>query len=448
LFEKCSKLYASCSNKVEIEIDLDMISKRLEGGYYRSDKSVLADLSLLKSNFLKCDESKSNFESATLLYDKIQAVIRGDANSSSKNKSFLERRIEFDKKSKSQSRLWSTLLENNGPCKGVSQIEQGIVSCINIGNDFSFDAFMLCAMAVLCTTLSDRALIFEVLDRGLKHKRIGDVSDFLEIGGLKIIAQWLDDATPRINKENGAVEEPSQTAALLLRILNFLQYMPFKIELIIETQINKKIKKVKKIVSALDKESSPKQLRGLDPSDLQESVEHLMKTWTKKGGEQESNSSDEAFESLMEEMNKQLASIAEHEREGRVPPWIEKMKPKKRKVVPLSKDLISKQNAARKRSEELKEGQAFLSQAKRAKLQTQIALGEELANEYIKKRDAWKIERERSKVKLLEQDRKGHIPTVKNAPKIRWSSNLVSYHYYDAEKEFSDSDENDDETSC
>ena len=443
--EKCSKLYASCSNKVEIEIDLDMISKRLEGGYYRSEKSVLADLSLLKSNFLKCDESKSNFESATLLYDKVQAIIRGDANSSRKNKSFLERRIEFEKKSKSQSRLWSTLLENNGPCKGVSQIEQGIVSCINIGNDFSFDAFMLCAMAVLCTTLSDRALIFEVLDRGLKHKRIGDVSDFLEIGGLKIIAQWLDDATPRINKENGAVEEPSQTVALLLRILNFLQYMPFKIELIIETQINKKIKKVKKIVSALDKESSPKQLRGLDPSDLQESVEHLMKTWTKKGGEQESNSS---FESLMEKMNKQLASIAEHEREGRVPPWIEKMKPKKRKVVPLSKDLISKQNAARKRSEELKEGQAFLSQAKRAKLQTQIALGEELANEYIKKRDAWKIERERSKVKLLEQDRKGHIPTVKNAPKIRWSSNLVSYHYYDAEKEFSDSDENDDETSC
>ena len=198
-------------------------------------------------------------------------------------------------------------------------------------------------------------------------------------------------------------------------------------------------------MSALDKESSPKQLRGLDPSDLQESVEHLMKTWTKKGGEQESNSS---FESLMEKMNKQLASIAEHEREGRVPPWIEKMKPKKRKVVPLSKDLISKQNAARKRSEELKEGQAFLSQAKRAKLQTQIALGEELANEYIKKRDAWKMERERSKVKLLEQDRKGHIPKVKTAPKIRWSSNLVSYHYYDAEKEFSDSNENDDETSC
>merc|ERR1719215_637764 len=132
-------------------------------------------------------------------------------------------------------------------------------------------------------------------------------------------------------------------------------------------------------------------------------------------------------------MKSKLKVLNEYEEKGKTrAPWLEKLEPAKappKKQVIMTKQMKANQIAARKRSQELNEARAFRDQAKRNKQEIQKAMSQELAQEYIKKRDAWKKERENAKIKLLQSD-VGDVSDIGKQRHVHWKDELVSIHHY------------------
>ena len=442
---------------VEIPMSIHMIRLRLEGFYYTNKLSILADIKVIMNNCFKLKKSSEVCVAASELFELFKNRLNVQLENDNKTNStsdclgdYLDQRFHYSERFKTN--FWSPLSRAGGEkWKGVSFIEQEITKSLHIENDSSvtFDAIQLLATSTMCSTLSDRALILEIIRRQLKAEKGSNlVHKFMSAGGLRVITSWLAESiTPVLVKkrikQNELSRVPSPTGPLLISILNLLEEMPFDLELIKESQVDKRIRRLKKSIDANISDSNSLQALlvicgGIDPKSVQKATDSLYDTWKTRHMKGLKVSYPNPFSKLQQEVKIKLKELKEFESRGERAPWLEKLDSVKNTDISSEKPVFSretkaKQIAARKRSQELKEGQAFREQAKKNRLEMQKALSEELAEEYKRKRDAWKVEREKSKIKLLQRDKVVDVPSVVKGRRVRWNDKLVTLHTYEIE---------------
>ena len=97
---------------------------------------------------------------------------------------------------------------------------------------------------------------------------------FLAAGGMKLLARWLVDSFTVVSAPSPNHKSPvtqlcaqhiaSPTGCLLLPLLHLLKFIPFDKNIVVESQIHKSIKRLKKLLTVL--------VEGLDPNALGEVV--------------------------------------------------------------------------------------------------------------------------------------------------------------------------------
>ena len=448
------------SHVIEIPMDIKTIRLRLENMYYTNKLSVIADIKQMMENCFKLKAPSQKCVAASELYEFFKGNLNAQKSKNKSNRSiptesyssddYLDQRLKYSKQN--DSSFWFALKKDKeGKWRGVSVIEQMIIESVNEEPDSSlaFDVNKLIASSTMCSTLSDRALILEILHRRLTVKNGSAlVHKFMAAGGLRIITSWLiDSTTPALkNKSKQSIisRTASLTGPLLIRILKLLEKMPFDLSLVKESQVDKRIRKLKKSIDG--NICNPKSLQalssicgGLDPKLVQKATDNLFNTWKDQHSRGASISCSSPFLDLMCEIKTQLKTLKECESKGTRASWLEALDSIKPVETPIeasisNKETKTKQDAARKRSQELKEGQAFKEQAKKNRTERKKAMSEELAQEYKRERDAWKIKREKSKIKLLHRDKKVvDVATEVKARRVRWKDHLVTIHTYEIE---------------
>lgn len=156
-----------------------------------------------------------------------------------------------------------------------------------------------------------------------KHFDCHKFAKFLSAGGLKVLNQWLADATTPTEIKGRPKPRASHTGPIILPLLSILSSIPFRMDLVKDSQINKQVKKLKKTVEKLidsfeiddeddlsdnsdDTEGTPtpKTLSdfchplsgGMPVVAVQESVNELMDTWRIAAIEEKRRSEEESKE--------------------------------------------------------------------------------------------------------------------------------------------------------
>ena len=182
------------------------------------------------------------------------------------------------------------------------------------------------------------------------------LDNFLGAGGLKILNRWLIEASTQVNaptpksqpgSSNNArlpatTTKPSPTRPLILPILSILEYIPFDKKLVMDSKINRQIRKLgKQVDGILDARAKGKHQKGdLDNwtlsgngtdalDEIKEAVDGVKSTWeesTKRPYER----IPDPFESLKAKMRERLHTLTDFEA-GRIdrPDWIEEQEDKK-----------------------------------------------------------------------------------------------------------------------
>uniref|UniRef100_A0A7S4HQW9 Uncharacterized protein n=2 Tax=Odontella aurita TaxID=265563 RepID=A0A7S4HQW9_9STRA len=204
------------------------------------------------------------------------------------------------------------------------------------------------------------------------------MNNFLSAGGLKVLNQWLIDAFTPVTKAAEPVIQSkrrkpakdqevtvgtmtSPTGPILLPIIIILQSIPFNMELVMDSQINKQIKKLKKsldrLVANFDEEESEssssdedddggkvkRQKRtlealthpvsgGMPVVQVQKDVEKLMQTWkvaaSDRSEKDETLASGSFYGELRAKMEEQFLVLSRFESgEAEKPAWLEKLDP-------------------------------------------------------------------------------------------------------------------------
>lgn len=121
------------------------------------------------------------------------------------------------------------------------------------------------------------------------------IASFLTAGGMKLLSRWLIDSVTGVptlstnpkRKDIAAQNTPSLTGCLLLSLLHLLKCMPFDKDIVVESQIHKSIKRLKKaldkLVEGLDPNTLEKEVHpiagGLSVGKVVEAVDDIMASW-------------------------------------------------------------------------------------------------------------------------------------------------------------------------
>ena len=430
------------------------MQKRLESNYYSSLSSVAFDIALILNNAYKYDQQSRGmsllaaemYERFTSELQKRIAEMRKDriAGYDDPNDFVTRRYTEFHEKKSAfggEQRVWD----------GVNSIERAITEkCVHVcDGKITLNGILLATIASSCSALSDRSLVIEILDsaisgtNGFEKSYLKPVNDFFSVGGFLIMKIWLAQAsTPTIilkeeksvpkkkmkksaqAKDSEAVKTVSPTCPLLMRIIQFLQKVPFDSEFVMGSQINNRIKDLKANVTGIANEFSAENKTDFtnlitgnqDPSDVKNELKQLMKVWKQKMKEQ--RSLPDVLASCKKEMESQFVILNDCEMKGKVAPWLsrDEARPKKKKIDPVKMQKIkAMQAAARKRSRELMEEQKMREERKKIKLEAQRRLQFRINDE--EKKNKFEAQRPQLQLKNEEMDSKEGVGNT--GPKLQ-----------------------------
>lgn len=162
------------------------------------------------------------------------------------------------------------------------------------------------------------------------------------LGGMKLLARWLVDSftvvsAPSSNHKNPPAQHiASPTGCLLLPILHLLKFIPFEKSLVVESQIHKSIKRLKKLLTVL--------VEGLDPNSLEEvvhpiagglsvgkviaSIDTVMSLWKKAAAVEsiaDSSLKFDSFDQLQKRVQRRFDYLEKMQNEvGNPPMWLPK----------------------------------------------------------------------------------------------------------------------------
>jgi hypothetical protein len=181
------------------------------------------------------------------------------------------------------------------------------------------------------------------------------LDNFLGAGGLKILNRWLIEASTQITvpvsksqrSSNNArlpatTTKPSPTRPLIFPILNILEHIPFDKKLVVDSKINRQIRKLgKQVDGILDARAKGKHQKedlenwtlsgnGTDALDeIKEAIDNVKSTWEESAKRQNERIPD-PFESLKAKMRERLHTLTDFEA-GRIdrPDWIQEQEEKK-----------------------------------------------------------------------------------------------------------------------
>ena len=169
---------------------------------------------------------------------------------------------------------------------------------------------------------------------------------FLAAGGMKLLARWLVDSFTVVSAPSPKHKSPvtqlcaqhiaSPTGCLLLPLLHLLKFIPFDKNLVVESQIHKSIKRLKKLLTVL--------VEGLDPNALGEvvhpiagglsvgkviaSIDTVMSLWKKAAAVDlidDSSFKFDTFEQLQKRVQRRFDYLEKIQNEvGNPPTWFSK----------------------------------------------------------------------------------------------------------------------------
>ena len=207
---------------------------------------------------------------------------------------------------------------------------------------------------------------------------VGRLEQFLAAGGLKILNRWLveastEDVSAALKSPPGSNKKPKpKTPAgrpLILPILRFLEKIPFDKKLVMDSKINKQIRKLGKQVDLILETRAQGRHRKEDLQNwtteptttetdalghVQEAIDNVKKSWEQMAKNQNEKFTD-PFKSLKEKMRKRLEVLTKFEtREIPKPDWlvIQEGGKDSKKTTTKSKKLSTKELADKERKSE------------------------------------------------------------------------------------------------
>jgi hypothetical protein len=189
-----------------------------------------------------------------------------------------------------------------------------------------------------------------------EDEEVGRLEQFLAAGGLKILNRWLIEAAdeeeqPPLKSPPGSIRKPQPTGPkppagrpLILPILRFLERIPFDKKLVMDSKINKQIRKLgKQVDGILEARARGKHRREdlenwtTEPTSaetdaldhVQDAVDTVKSSWEQMAKKQNDKFTD-PFESLKEKMRERLDILTQFET-GAIPKpdWLETQEPDK-----------------------------------------------------------------------------------------------------------------------
>ena len=197
------------------------------------------------------------------------------------------------------------------------------------------------------------------------------LDDFLAGGGLKILNRWLIDAStpvavpsPKSSTSENAKEppaldlKPSPMRPLILPILSILEHMPFDKKLVMESKINKQIRKLEKQLDGILEARAKGRHRSEDllnwtiqppgnAADALEEVREAINAVKEAWGEMAKKNTEkiqDPFQSLKNRIRNRLDILTDFEA-GRIqrPDWFVEREEKKKKSKLSTKQLAAKE---------------------------------------------------------------------------------------------------------
>lgn len=208
----------------------------------------------------------------------------------------------------------------------------------------------------------------------------GRLQRFLAAGGLKVLNQWLIEASTEeivvpVKQQPGnrkvpekRKRKPPPTRPLILPMLQFLEHIPFDKKIVLEAKINKQIRKLGKQVNGIlrareSNTAEPAELGNWssgptrDEKDaldqVAQAVKNLKKSWERMAKE-DPRKFEDPFDSLKAKMKERLDILVQFEG-GLIPKpdWFDDSEAEKERRKPLkSKKSSTKELAAKERQSE------------------------------------------------------------------------------------------------
>eukprot|EP00977_Amphora_coffeiformis_P008614 scaffold1953_cov176-Amphora_coffeaeformis.AAC.32 len=164
---------------------------------------------------------------------------------------------------------------------------------------------------------------------------------FLAAGGLKILDQWVDDASkpipapkaPPKRATSAEKTKESPTGALLLPLLDLLRYLPIDKEIVKQSKINRLIRKLSKDIDAIVATKKSKKMThpragGLQVVQVQEALNELKTAWNaREKAKLSSERPPDPFQAVNEALEQRLAEMEDFQsgKEGsQRPAWLVK----------------------------------------------------------------------------------------------------------------------------
>ncbi|KAL3782004.1 hypothetical protein ACHAW5_004523 [Stephanodiscus triporus] len=165
---------------------------------------------------------------------------------------------------------------------------------------------------------------------------------FLAAGGMKLLARWLLDSFTVVSAPSSNHKSPvaqhiaSPTGCLLLPILHLLKFIPFDKSLVVESQIHKSIKRLKKLLTVLVEELDPNSLEevvhpiagGLSVGKVIASIDTVMTIWKKAAAVEsiaDSSLKFDSFDQLQKRVQRRFDYLEKMQNEvGNPPMWLPK----------------------------------------------------------------------------------------------------------------------------
>lgn len=171
------------------------------------------------------------------------------------------------------------------------------------------------------------------------------LQQFIHVGGLKLLAQWLTEAStaklPKLGSPqrrpsltgttNRPDAQPSPTGALLLPLLKLLRKIPFDVKSIKQSKINKRIKLLHKNLQMfeIDAKSKPAICGGYTVQQIQNAVNEVMRIWGEQTGLPKKTTEAELpdpFAKLKSALASRLQVLEGDDDPENVPDWLAKLR--------------------------------------------------------------------------------------------------------------------------
>jgi len=171
-------------------------------------------------------------------------------------------------------------------------------------------------------------------------------TSFLKGGGMKLLTRWFIDSitvmsVPSSNtkiKDLSTQRVASPTGCLLLPLLHLLHCIPFYRDIVVDSQIHKSIKRLKKALDRLVQGLNPNTLEkevhpiagGLSVGKVMNAVEKLMSSWAEAAAAEATSNGDvlvklDPFQNLKTKINLRFEELSKFQNEDGDPPlWLPK----------------------------------------------------------------------------------------------------------------------------